>query len=138
MNTKTFYKGHYLPVSIYVDDLRTPARPGWLTVRSYYEFIDTVQEVGLDNVELISLDHDLGDVGSNSSRELTGYDCAKWLVEQWMDGKKVCKVLIHSANPVGSSNIQTLINNYKASCGLVKDCEKVVIQNLADIGPLEL
>ena len=55
---------------IYLDDVRTPQSPNnewiygieeWTIVRSYDEFVDKVKEVGLENIEVISLDHDLGD-----------------------------------------------------------------------------
>lgn len=85
---------------IYLDDVRTPVDPQWEVVRSYDEFIKKVEEVGLENIELISLDHDLGDsamreyftnVSPNYSldysniAEKTGYDCAKWLVNHFYD-----------------------------------------------------
>ena len=55
---------------IYLDDVRTPISPNntwvdgiqeWTVVRSYEEFVSKVNEIGLNNIELISLDHDLGD-----------------------------------------------------------------------------
>ena len=46
--------------SIYLDDIRTPISPDWVVVRNFYEFVDKVTELGLKNIELISLDHDLG------------------------------------------------------------------------------
>ena len=49
---------------IYLDDVRTPMdKQDWVIVRNYDEFVDKVSEIGLDNIELISLDHDLGDGG---------------------------------------------------------------------------
>jgi len=46
----------------------------------------------------------------------TGYDFAKWLVEQDMDKKiSISKSLtwsIHSGNPIGSENIDYLLKNY--------------------------
>jgi hypothetical protein len=49
-------------VKIYLDDVRTPvAKNEWVVVRNYEEFVDKVTEIGLENIELISLDHDLGD-----------------------------------------------------------------------------
>ncbi len=111
---------------IYLDDLRTPVDKTWIVVRNYDEFVAKVKEIGFDNIELISLDHDLGEsamrewhntvttygINYNNITEKTGYDCAKWLVEQWMNGEKVVTVLVHSANPVGSGNIMGYINNY--------------------------
>ena len=47
---------------IYLDDVRTPVDADkWIVVRSYDEFVQKINEIGLKNIELISLDHDLGD-----------------------------------------------------------------------------
>ena len=46
---------------IYLDDVRTPTDSSWVVVRNYDEFVNKVTEIGLENIELISLDHDLGD-----------------------------------------------------------------------------
>lgn len=112
---------------IYLDDVRTPLEEGWTVVRNYDEFVARINEIGLENIEIISLDHDLGETAMNewftnvyhnstinydNITEKTGYDCAKWLVEQWLDGKPYVKVNVHSANAVGSSNMLGLIWNY--------------------------
>jgi len=136
---------------IYLDDVRTPNTPNnewvwgieeWTVVRSYDEFVAKVNEVGLENIELVSLDHDLGDsamkewhtnvyhnykLDYDNITEKTGYDCAKWLVEQWMEGKPVIKVYTHSANAIGSANIMGYINNYKHVNRLPQDCVRVQI-----------
>ena len=84
--------------AIYLDDVRTPINGDveWIVVRNYNEFVSKVQEIGLENIDVISLDHDLGDsamneyfknvapnytLDYNNITEKTGYDCAKWLVE---------------------------------------------------------
>ena len=91
-------------IRIYLDDVRTPkpdpAGGDWIVVRSYQEFVDKVKEIGLDNIHMISLDHDLGDsamseyfnnvspnytLDYNNIKEKTGYDCAKWLVNYFYD-----------------------------------------------------
>ena len=51
-------------ISIYLDDQRTPtespsANTEWVVVKNFEEFIDLVEKTGLDNIEIISLDHDL-------------------------------------------------------------------------------
>jgi hypothetical protein len=134
---------------IYLDDVRTPLPnptthdvPEWTVVRSYEEFVDKINEVGLENVELISLDHDLGDTAMSewhtnvyhnyklyydNITEKTGMDCTKWLVEKWMDGAPVCQVMIHSANAIGSANMMGYINNYKHIHRMEQDCHKWVV-----------
>jgi hypothetical protein len=107
---------------------RVEGIPEWTVVRSYDEFVSKVKEIGLENIELISLDHDLGDsamkewlhgvvrnyeINYDNITEKTGMDCTKWLVNQWMDGKPVCKVMVHSAKGMGSGNICGLIWNYR-------------------------
>lgn len=138
---------------IYLDDIRTPISPNnewvdsipnWIIVRSHDEFVTKVNEIGLENIELISLDHDLGDsamkewhtnvyhnykLDYNNITEKTGYDCAKWLVEQWLDGKPVVDVYTHSANAIGSANIMGLINNYRHINRLPQNCVRVQIEH---------
>jgi hypothetical protein len=126
---------------IYLDDIRTPVDNDWIVVRSYEQFVNKVSEIGLDNIDLISLDHDLGDTAMaewyrnapnhildyNNITEKTGMDCAKWLVEQWMDGKSVVEVVVHSANAIGSGNIMGLLNNYRHLNRLPQNCVRVQI-----------
>ena len=50
---------------IYLDDVRIPVDPSWIVVRSYDEFVQKINTIGLENIELISLDHDLGDTAMN-------------------------------------------------------------------------
>lgn len=127
---------------IYLDDVRTPTDSSWVVVRNYDEFVNKVTEIGLENIELISLDHDLGDsamkewhtnvyhnytLDYNNITEKTGYDCAKWLVEQWLDGKPVVDVYTHSANAIGSANIMGICNNYRHINHLPQNCVRVQI-----------
>lgn len=127
---------------IYLDDVRTPIEQDWVIVRSYEEFISKVNEIGLQDIELISLDHDLGDsamsewhknvyhnykLDYDNITEKTGYDCAKWLVEQWLNGRPYVKVYTHSANAIGSANIMGYINNYCHIHKLPQTCVRVTI-----------
>jgi hypothetical protein len=81
---------------IYLDDVRTPHDSEWIVVRDYEQFVNKVKEIGLSNIETISLDHDLGDsamseyynnvsknykLDYNNINEKTGYDVAKFLVD---------------------------------------------------------
>jgi len=64
--------------------------------------------VTLEFPSFISFDHDLGD-------GLTGYDCAKWLVEYDLETGLMpadFSFYVHSQNPVGASNIKNLLNSY--------------------------
>jgi hypothetical protein len=112
---------------IYLDDVRTPVDPSWKVVRNYEQFVDQVTYYGLENIDIISLDHDLGPsamaewhsnvyhnykLDYNNITEKTGMDCVKWLVEQWLDGAPYVQVNVHSANAVGASNMLGLIWNY--------------------------
>ena len=113
---------------IYLDDLRTPVDTNWIVVRNYDEFVSKITEIGLENIELISLDHDLGEsamkewysnvynnytLDYNNITEKTGMDCARWLVSEAMTKKiPLPTIYVHSANPIGAANIMGYINNY--------------------------
>lgn len=86
--------------NIYLDDVRTPVADEWVVVRSYDEFVAKITELGLNNIEYISLDHDLGDTAMqeyfqnvspnyqlnyDNIKEKTGLDCAKWLIDHFYD-----------------------------------------------------
>jgi hypothetical protein len=129
--------------NIYLDDVRTPVdTDNWTVVRSYDEFVAKITEIGLENIGLISLDHDLGDsamaewhnnvyhnytLNYDNITEKTGMDCTKWLVEQWLDGAPVVPVMVHSANAVGSANMMGYINNYRHIHRLPQNCERWVV-----------
>ena len=147
-------------VKIYLDDLRTPVDKDWLVVRNFHEFVNLVNKVGLTNISLISLDHDLGDTAmqeyfNNVSKnykldydnieEKTGYDAAKWMVNEFYDkypkrltmsrfDKKQTpvrfpEVVVHSANPIGSSNIMGYINHFLMNEGQDQTCVRVKIEH---------
>jgi len=140
--------------NIYLDDVRTPIPntsthevPEWIVVRSYDEFVAKINELGLENIGLISLDHDLGDsamkewhtnvyhnytLDYNNITEKTGMDCTKWLVEQWLEGKPVVDVFIHSANAIGSANMMGYINNYRHIYSLPQNCVRVNIEHTVE------
>ncbi|MEI8205105.1 MAG: cyclic-phosphate processing receiver domain-containing protein [Bacteroidota bacterium] len=79
----------------------------WIIVRSYNEFVEWIEQNGLPDV--ISFDHDLGN-------DLSGMDCAKWLINYCLDN---CKSLplyaVHSANPPGAANIEGLFKSFQKS-----------------------
>lgn len=138
-------KNYTMKKRIYLDDVRTPVdKDEWVVVRNYEEFVEKVSEIGLENISLISLDHDLGETAMAEWRrnvyhhyeldydnilEKTGMDCTKWLVEQWMDGKPVVDVVVHSANAIGSANMMGYINNYRHIHRLPQNCVRVQIEH---------
>jgi len=98
--------------------------PDWVIVRNYDEFVKSIEERGVPNV--ISFDHDLADehyglddyVWNNEYQfftEKTGYHCAKWFIEHCIDTKHLItsKVYIHSMNPAGAKNIESLFRTYE-------------------------
>lgn len=128
---------------VYLDDKRTPVEKDWIVVRNYDEFVQKVEEIGLDKIELMSLDHDLGKTAIdeyfnnvsknyildyNNIEEKTGYDCAKWLVNKSIDsGIDLPLIYVHSANPIGSANIMGYINNYLMNRRLKQTCVRIII-----------
>ena len=50
---------------LYLDDVRIPTEDGWQVVRDYDEFVSHIRLHGLENYEVISLDHDLGKEAMN-------------------------------------------------------------------------
>lgn len=125
-------------VRVYLDDIRTPIENDWIVCRDYNEFVNKVSEIGLENIYMMSLDHDLGETAIreyfknvsknyildyNNIHEKTGYDCAKWLVDQSIEKDiDLPLVLVHSANPIGSANIMGYINNYLKNKKLPQNC----------------
>lgn len=98
-------------MNLYIDDLRNPkTNRDWTVVRSFEEAVEFMEKSGCPNY--ISFDHDLGDVGTK-----TGKDIANWLVEkeQILEGRFIPEDFefnVHSANPVGAENIAGLLKRY--------------------------
>lgn len=127
-------------VLLWLDDYRNPfnVKVDWLAfspigrnvsvvwVTSYKEFTNYITNHGLPDG--ICFDHDLSDehydVHNNTDltleeyyqtddREMTGYDCAKWLVEYCLDNDKdIPPYGIQSANPAGKENIDKLLKSF--------------------------
>lgn len=130
-------------VRIYLDDVRTPNDKDWIVVRNYEQFVSNILYHGLENIEVISLDHDLGDsamleyynnvkpnyeLDYTKIEEKTGYDCCKYLVNKSMETKiPLPQIYVHSANPIGSANMMGYINNYFMNCGTPQTCVRVSI-----------
>lgn len=94
----------------------------WVVVRSYNEFVDTINKLGLPT--FVSFDHDIasshygdglhGDaINYDKYKEKTGLHCAKTLVEYCIYNKlKFPDYQVHSMNPVGKQNIISYIESY--------------------------
>jgi len=77
-------------MKVYLDDERTPPN-GWILVRWPAEAIEILKT---GDVEVISLDHDLGDDSIG-----TGYDVVLWIEEQVaINGMTPPVIKVHSAN----------------------------------------
>jgi hypothetical protein len=132
-------------IRLYLDDVRTPKDTDWVVVRSYDEFVAHIKMNGLENYELMSLDHDLGDTAMNeyynnvhpnytldynNITEKTGLDCCKFLVAESMNTKiPLPQIYVHSANPIGSGNMMGYINNYFMNSRMPQTCIRVKIEH---------
>ena len=97
-------------IRVFIDDIRNPVGPNWIVIRSYSDAVNWFNKYGCP--DFISFDHDLGEDYMG-----TGFDVAKWMVDKDldMDGYFIPKNFtfnVHSANPIGKANIETLLYNY--------------------------
>lgn len=133
-----------LRTCLYLDDQRTPTSDPpkgyapWNVVRNYDEFKAWIDANGMP--DYVSFDHDLADehiqdyfayqangiaaINYNDFKEKTGMDCARYMIEYAMENKVSLPHLVgvHSHNPLGSLNIQSLVNSYKKHCGEEENC----------------
>ena len=87
---------------LWVDDVRSMPESYNALAKTYEEAIDYLKT---GQVELISLDHDLG-------TEKSGYDIAVWIEEKAFSGEiSTLEWRIHSANPVGRKRIEQSLSN---------------------------
>ena len=102
---------------LFLDDYRNPVKhEEWVVARSYSEAVEIIEKQGMP--KFISFDHDLAEqhyAGDFSGPERTGYDFAKWIVDQCLlygvrlpDGFNFA---VHSMNPVGAKNIRDLMES---------------------------
>lgn len=128
-----------IPVNIFLDDVRSLSSvclprhkfPGdWKIVRDYKSFCNAVNDIYNKTGNLpqfISFDHDLSHEHYSENmtdpilynemyqtfKEKTGLDCAKWLVEFCLNKNlQMCSFQVHSMNPVGKKNIESLLNSF--------------------------
>ena len=103
-------------MKLWLDD-RRPAPEGWTLCRWPEDVISLLKT---QNVEEISLDHDLDDylcVGQGyccSSKERTGYDVLLWIEEQVITNNYVPpKINIHTANPSAREKMLKAVESIK-------------------------
>ncbi|MEA2017393.1 MAG: cyclic-phosphate processing receiver domain-containing protein [Campylobacterota bacterium] len=98
---------------LYLDDIRSPKSDGYTIVRSFEDAVKFIEDNNIP--EYISFDHDLG-IDKNGGLLPTGYDFAKWLIEMDLDNiyqfPNNFEYNVHSANPIGKHNIETILDNY--------------------------
>lgn len=96
---------------LFLDDERVPSDPqGWTIARSSDKAIRLCRETGLDKIDRLSLDHDLG--GTD-----TAMIFLKWLIEADLDqthGRLPdwMRVRVHSQNSVGAENLRSYLRSY--------------------------
>lgn len=111
-----------------LDDMIGPpwSNNEWVVVRSHDEFVDYITKNGLPKI--VSFDHDLADehydyyfehqkpIDYDEVKEKTGMHSVKWMCNYILDNDLIdqfpeCHV--HSANPQGKLNIESVINTFK-------------------------
>ena len=93
-------------MKIWVDDLR-PAPQGYVGTKSVSETIELIEKTEKNGeiIELLDLDHDLGDYVSQ------GGDAIK-ILDFLAERGTFYPIAIHTANPVGRANMERMIKRY--------------------------
>jgi len=102
--------------NLFLDDVRDVGmvykdltNDDFIIVRNYECFVNHIKNNGLP--DFISFDNDLGE-DENGNLLKDGYDCVKWLVYDSDMDLKYLKFNVHSANPVATDQIRSLLSNY--------------------------
>lgn len=91
-------------MKLWIDDVR-PAPEGYVWYKSVNKVIDTLSDLinfGIDDIEVIDIDHDAGDFVHDGGDYIKLLD---WLEET---GRSY-PIRIHSMNPVGVANMRAII-----------------------------
>lgn len=93
-------------LNLWLDDMRVTTAAGWYHAKDAEEAIEILSSWVVHHC---SLDHDLGPGA-------TGYQVLTWLAEE-LHGKGLNfwpkhKPVVHSANPVGRRNMQSVVDRY--------------------------
>lgn len=97
-------------MKIFLDDTRHSPDDTWTLVRTYDECMEILLGPNGDDVEVLSLDHDLGDT------LYTGYDVLcdiERLVHMDPAYTPPRTILIHSANPVGKRRMEQALQSLR-------------------------
>lgn len=97
---------------LYLDDERNPmvGNQPVMIARTVEEAQDIINEHGLPH--FMSLDHDLGLDKDGNTR--TVIEFVIWLAEHFYENGPP-EYVIHSANPVGAKNIESILESWKKS-----------------------
>lgn len=93
-------------MKLYLDDIRK-APNGYIQVYSVNQAIKMIEKAENNNdiIEILDLDHDLGDFSNDGGDAIKLLDC---LVER----NTLYPIKLHTANPVGRANMQRMINKF--------------------------
>lgn len=93
-------------VKIWVDDLR-PVPDGYEGTKSVDETIALIEEIEAEGgeIELLDLDHDLGDFAQ------FGGDAIK-ILDYLAERETYYPIAIHTANPVGRANMERMVERF--------------------------
>ena len=93
-------------MKIWVDDLREVPK-GYIGTKSVNETISLIEKLEKEGeqIDLLDLDHDLGDYVSQ------GGDAIK-ILDYLAERGTFYPILIHTANPVGRANMERMIQRY--------------------------
>lgn len=97
---------------LYLDDVR-PVPEGWVGVNNFNDFVKTVKKRGMP--DFVSFDHDLtyAHYDNLPTKEKTGYDAAKWLIEYCeRNGIDKINFNVHSANYIAVAAITFLLESF--------------------------
>lgn len=103
-------------MKLFLDNERFPPNneTGWLVARQFGDFCLHIL-ANSHAIEVISFDHDLGNVVDHEDREMNGYYCTMWLIGAVMDGRislpRLTEIRIHSMDPDGKGKIKDLLTS---------------------------
>jgi len=102
---------------LFLDDIRQPSSDDFTQAYTMGDAVKLIQKYGMPSY--ISFDHDLGSDSVTGELLPTGYDLAKWIVENDQNGTvqipESFRFTVHSNNPIDAENIRSLLSSYLKS-----------------------